>query len=159
MIRSIPEWLVEQEHKRSRLVFVLEWLFIFAFALLFWIIIFYKIHASQLSMAAALAVASFYASGVVYLRLIRETGCQKCKSLLPLSREVVSRRHVRDEERCFEIVRGGEEWDGHFIDLYSRNYRVDIVRVRCRRCRAKWDEVEVFPTSDYKLVRTIDVKD
>jgi len=107
---------------------------------------------------AAAAVASVYASGLVYLRLIKETGCKKCKSLLPLSREEIAHRHVHDEEHCLEIEHGGVEWDQHFIDLYTRIYRVEVVRFRCRRCHTTWDEVEQFPITDYKLVRTIDLK-
>ena len=135
-----------------------EWLSIFAFGLLFWTMVFFEIHASIKSVAAAAAVSCVYSSSLVYLRLWQLTACKKCTILLAFSRREMGRRHVRDAERCLEIERGGDEWYEHFIDLYSRQVRVEIVRYHCRRCRATWEEVQEFPLTDYELVRTIDLK-
>ncbi len=158
-VNSIPDWLVEQERKKSPSIFLLEWVSIFAIAWLFWTCLFFQFHVSVSSVAASAAVSTLYACGFVYIRLFKETGCKKCKNPLPFSREEIGRRYVHNEERCVEIEHGGVEWSEHFIDIYSRVYRVEIVRFRCRRCRSVWDEREQSPASDYKLVRTIDLKD
>jgi hypothetical protein len=156
---SIPNWLLEQEHKKKPSIFLLEWLSIFVFALLFWTFLFLELENSFWSTAAAATISAFYAFGFVYLRLFPITRCKKCNSLLPLVREEIDRRHIHDEEKCLEIEHGGEDYWRHFIDLYYRIYRVDIVRFRCRRCKAVWDETEEIPVSNYKFVRTINVKD
>ena len=156
---SISSWLSEQEHNRQSRIFLLEWLSTFAVAWLFWLLIFREFDASARSTAAAVAIAAFYASVFVYFRLFPLTRCTKCSSLLPLIREEIGRRHLHEEETSLEIERGGEEYWGHFIDLYHRIYAVDIVRFRCTRCGAVWDTVERVPASYYSLVRTIRIKD
>jgi hypothetical protein len=100
-----------------------------------------------------------YACGFVYLRAFPITSCKRCRSLLPLIRQEIDRRHVHDEERCLEIERGGEDYWQHFIDIYNRVYRVEIVRFRCRKCHRVWDEEEQSPASKFRFVRTITVKD
>ena len=159
IFNSISDWLLEQEHKKKPAVFLLEWLSVFAFAVVFWTILFYEFETSLRSTATATAISALYACGFVYLRLFPLTRCKKCDSLLPLARKEIGRRHIRDKEKCLEIEHGGEEYWGHFIDLYHRIYRVDIVKFRCRRCHAVWEEVEHVPASDFSLVRTINVKD
>ena len=156
---SLSSWLSEQEHKRHSPVFLCEWLATFALAWLFWLLLFHKLEISARATAGAAAIAALYASVFVYLRLFPVTRCAKCRSPLPLIREEVGRRRVRDEELALEVERGGEEYWGHFIDLYQRIYGVDIVRFRCTRCGAVWESVEHVPVSDYRLVRTIRVKD
>ncbi len=158
IVISIRDWLAEQEHKKHPFVFLLEWFSIFAFGLLFWTIVFFEIHTSIGSVAAAAAVSFVYASGLVYLRLLQLTACKKCNSPLAFSQEEIGRRHIRDTEKCVEIERGGDEWYEHFIDLYSRRTRLELVKYRCRRCHAIWEEVKEFPLTDYELVRTIDLK-
>jgi hypothetical protein len=58
-----------------------------------------------------------------------------------------------------EIEHGGVEWTEHYIDIYSRIYRIEIVRYRGRRCRRVWEEQETAPISDFRLVRTINLKE
>ncbi|HUI87791.1 MAG TPA: hypothetical protein VLX61_03595 [Anaerolineales bacterium] len=159
IFKSVSEWLLEQEHKKKPAVFFFEWLSIFVFAALFWAFLFHDLQTPIRSTAAAAAFSMLYACGFVYLRLFPLTKCKKCKSLLPLVREEVSRRRARDMETCLEIEHGGEEYWGHFIDLYYRIYHVDIVRFRCRRCHAIWDEMEQVPVANYKMIRRINVKD
>lgn len=156
---SISDWLLEQEHKKKPAVFLLEWFFTFAFAVTFWTVLFYEFEASIRSTAVAATISVLYACGFVYLRLLPLTRCKKCNSPLPLARKEIGRRHIHDEEKCLEIEHGGEEYWGHFIDLYHRIYRMDIVKFRCRRCHAMWEEVEQVPASGFRLVRTINVKD
>ena len=156
---TFRDWLAEQEEKKGPLAFLLEWLVVFACALLFWSLLILSVRPSVWSLGVSVAVSSVYASGSVYVRLLKAKACRKCHIPLVLSQEILGRRHVRDEERCFEIEHGGEEWYGHFIDLYSRRYRIEIFKYHCRRCNAVWDETTVMPDSDYELIRTIDVKD
>ncbi len=156
---SIPGWLNEQEHKKSHSIFLLEWVSTFAFAFLFWYFLFFELENSIRSTSAAATISALYACGFVYLRIYPITRCKKCNSWLPLVREEISRRRIQDQERCLEIEHGGEDYWRHFIDLYYRIYRVDIVRFRCRRCKAVWEETEQAPASNYKFVRTIEVKD
>jgi hypothetical protein len=159
IVTSVRVWLAEQEHKKNPSIFLLEWFAIFAVALLFWTIVFFEIRTSMRSVAMATAVASLYASALVYLRLYKLTACRKCNSPLAFSQEEIARRHVRDAEKCVEIEHGGEEWCEHFVDLYARQYRVEIIKFRCRRCHATWEEERDSPLSDYELVRTINLKD
>ncbi len=156
---SLRDWLAEQEHRKGPVVYLLEWLAVFAAAMLFWTVLILEIRASAWSLAMAAAISSIYASATVYLRLMRSTACRKCHSWLAVTGETLSRRHVRDVERVLEIERGGEEWYGHYLDIYSRQVRIEIVKYRCRRCRAVWEETTLVPDSDYELIRTIDVKD
>jgi len=159
LITPFRDWLVEQENRRGPLFFLLEWLMIFAIALAFWVTLLLEIHSSLWSVAAAAAVSSLYASGFVYIRLLRLSACRKCHTPLALSQQEIGRRYVHEMEKCLEIERGGEEWYGHFIDLYSRQYRVEIVKYRCRRCNRVWEKITEEPAADYELVRTIDIKD
>jgi hypothetical protein len=159
VVSSFRDWLAEQERKRGSLVFLLEWLGVFLCALFFWTILILEIRPSVWSLAPAAAISSVYASGTVYVRLLKATACRKCHSSLAFSQEIVGRRHVRDVEKCVEIERGGQQWYGHFIDLYARRYRIEIIKYRCRRCHAIWEETTAVPDSDYELIRTIDVKD
>ena len=156
---SIPDWLKEQEHKKSHSIFLLEWVSTFAFAFLFWYFLFLALENSFRSISAAATMSALYACGFVYLRIYPITRCKKCTSLLPLVRKEIGRRYIHDEEKCLEIEHGGEDYWRHFIDLYCRVYRVDIVRFRCRRCKAEWDEMEQASASEYRFVRTIEVKD
>ena len=159
MFKSVSDWLLEQEHKKKPAIFLLEWLSIFVFAELFWAFLFHELETSIRFAVVATAISMLYACGFVYIRLFPLTKCKKCSSLLPLVREEVSRRHAREMETCLEIEHGGEEYWGHFIDLYYRIFRVDIVRFRCRRCHAVWDEMERVPAADYKMIRRINIKD
>ena len=159
IFNSIPDWLIEQERKKPHSIFLLEWLSTFAVIFLFWNFLFFKLENSLRSTAAAATISALYACGFVYLRIYPITRCKKCHSLLPLIRKEIGRRHIHDEEKCLEIEHGGEDYWKHFIDLYHRIYRVELVKFRCRRCKAVWEEVEQAPASEYKFVRTIDVKD
>ncbi len=154
---SIFEWLNEQEKRRKPFVFAVEWIFSLALAGVIWTGIMSAWQRGHPSGLAILSVSALYATSIVYLRLFNVTRCRKCHSLLPLLRHEIDRQHVRDRERCVEFEGGGEAWGRHFIQLYRRTYRVDKVRLQCRRCRGLWQETEELPTSDYELVRTIDL--
>ena len=158
LITPFRDWLSEQEHKRGPLFFLLEWLTMFAIALGFWAILLLEIHTSPWTVAAAVAISSLYASAFLYIRLLGRSACRKCHSPVDFSQQEIGRRHIQDRERCLEIERGGEEWYGHFIDLYTRHYRIEIVKYRCRRCNRVWEQSIEEPAGDYKLVRTIDLK-
>ncbi len=159
MSNPISDWLLEQERKKESHIFVLEWISTFAVALLFWGLLFYEMEGSIRLAPTAATLAALYASVFVYLRLLPVTRCKKCKSLLPLIKQEIGRRHIHDEERCLEIERGGEQYWGHYIDLYYRIISVDIVRYRCAKCHATWEEVEHVPKSEFRRARTITVKD
>lgn len=159
LISPFQDWLAEQETKRGPLFYLFEWLVIFTIALLFWTILIEELRRSAWNLAAAAAVSSLYASFVIYPRLFRLSACSKCHSPLAITRQEVGRRHVSDTERCVEILHGGEEWYGHFIDLYTRPYRVEIIKYRCRHCGHVWERLTEEPGGKYILVRTIDVKD
>jgi len=158
-IPPLRDWLSEQERKRGPLAFLVEWLFVFSAALVFWIVLLLEMGTARWSIAAAIAVSSVYASGFVYLRLLKHSTCGKCNSPLVLTQQVLGRRYLKEEERCLEIERGGEEWYGHFIDLYSKRYRIEVVKYRCRRCGVIWERVTPEPVCEYELVRTIELKD
>jgi hypothetical protein len=159
MFNLIPDWLTEQERKKNPSIFLLEWLSAFAVTFPFWTFLFFKLENSFRLIPAAAAISALYACGFVYLRIYPVTHCKKCTSLLPLVKVEIGRRHIHDEEKCKEIERGGEDYWQHFIDLYNRIYRVDIVKFRCLRCKAVWEEVEQNPVSKYRFIRTITVKD
>ncbi len=158
-VTPFGDWLTEHEHSRGPLFFLLEWLIIFAIALTFWTVLLLEIRRSLWGVAAAVAISSLYASAFLCIRLLGQSTCRKCRSPLAISQQEIGRRHVQDRERCLEIERGGEEWYGHCIDLYSRRYRTEIVKYRCRRCHRVWELTIEEPAGDYVLVRTIDVKD
>ena len=155
----ILDWLTEQERKKVPSIFLLEWMSIFAVTSLFWNVVFFKLANSFRLIPAAAALSAVYACGFVYPRIHLLTRCKKCNSPLPLLRQEIYRRHLHDEEKYREIERGGEDYEAHFIDLYNRIYRVDMVRFRCRRCHRMWDEVEHSPASKLRFIRTITVKD
>ncbi len=159
LVTPFGDWLAEQEHRRGPLFFLLEWLIMFAISLSFWMVLLLEIQSSLWGVAAAVGISSLYASACLYTRLLGRATCRKCHSPLAISQQEIGRRHVQDRERCLEIERGGEEWYGHCIDLYSRHYRVEIVKYQCRRCCRVWEQTVEEPAGDYVFVRTIDVKD
>ena len=57
-----------------------------------------------------------------------------------------------------EIEYGGEEWDQHFVHVYCRVRRGDIVTFRCRSCDKVWEEKVELPGSSYKLVKRMDLQ-
>ncbi len=145
----------EMKHKAS--LYLLEWIFASVLASFFWTAVLFKLQGLLPSAATVGTISAFYGSAFVYVRLLQETGCKKCHSLLPFRREEMSRQHVRDEEQCMEVERGGEAWEQHYLDVYARVHRVEIVKFRCRRCHAVWDETQRMPASGYRRVRTIDI--
>jgi hypothetical protein len=156
---SLKDWLSELENKKSPAVFVGEWLFSFALSALFWSIVFFEAEAPVQSTASAVAIATVYAFAIVYVRLLPLTRCKKCNGLVPLAREEIGRRHLHERERCLEVEHGGEQYWGHYIELYYKIYRVDVVRYRCRMCHAVWEVREESSTSDFRYARTIQIKD
>jgi hypothetical protein len=143
--------------RKKPAIFLVEWVLVFTLAWCFWNVLLFKLQGSFPSLAAVGAISVFYSSAFVYLRLLKESGCKKCHSLLPFLCQEIGRRHVRDEELILEVEHGGEAWTRHYLDLYVRTYRVEIVRFRCRRCHAVWDETQSVRAPDNRLVRTIDL--
>jgi hypothetical protein len=86
IFNSIPDWLKEQERKKTITIFLLEWLSTFAVAFLFWNFLLFELENSFRSTSAAAAISALYACGFVYLRLYPITRCNKCNSPLPLIR-------------------------------------------------------------------------
>ena len=159
LITPFKDWLAEQEHKRPPLIFLLEWLLVFALAMPFWVVLLLEIRNSPWLIAGAAAFSSLYASAFVYVRLMGLAACRKCRAPLALTEQELGRRPVHEEERCLEIEHGGEEWYGHYVDLYARRYRVEIVKYRCRWCKSVWEQRMAIPADEYTLIRTIEVED
>lgn len=154
---SIWNWFVSQEQRMNPAVFLVEWVLVFLPAWFFWTVVLSRLQGPHPSLATVGAISAFYGSAFVYLRLLKETGCKKCHSLLPFLSAEVSRRPVRDEELIMETEHGGEAWSRHYLNLYIRTYRVEVVRFRCRRCHAIWEETRRTSASGYRRARTIDL--
>ncbi len=154
---SIFNWLTEQENRRRPVVFILEWIFVFALAGAVWTGTLSMWQHARPSGFAVISLSAAYASAVVYSRLFRVTRCRKCSSPLPLLRHEIDRQHVRDREQCVEFEGGGPAFGRHFIQIFRRTLGVDRVRFQCRRCHGVWQEMEELATSDYELVRTIEI--
>ena len=155
--KSIWNWFVSQEQRKNPAVFLVEWVLIFLPAGFFWSVVLYKLQGSHPSLTIVGAISAFYGSAFVYLRLLTETGCKKCRSPLPLLSQEISRRPVREEELIIETEHGGEAWTRHYLNLYVRTYRVEIARFRCRRCHAVWEETQRRSAPGARLSRTIDL--
>jgi hypothetical protein len=153
------EWLAVQEYKKSRFAFLAEWMALFGVAWFFWSVIFTSAPGSVPPGLAATLISILYASSIVYGRLMRVTGCAKCRSPLPFLRKEIGRRHLPDHEECVEVQYGGEEWGQEMIQVYSRVCRSDIVTYRCQGCNQMWDEKVNIPGSGYKLVHRVDPKE
>ena len=159
MLVPFKDVLAELEHKRPPLVFFAEWILVFALAFPFWTAFLQEVQGQRWSFAAAIAFASLYASGMVYVRLLKVSPCAKCAAPLALTEQVLGVRPLHQVEKCIEIKRGGKEWYGHFLDIYTRCYTVQIVRCRCRWCGRVWDERVETAAEGYKLIHTIEVKE
>ncbi len=150
-------WITIQEHRRSHTIFLVEWLAIFGMAWLFWSAMFILAPGSIPAGLAATALSGLYATCLIYGRLMNVTGCRKCGNGLPFTRKEVGRRHLHDEERCVELEYGGEDYDQHFINVYCKVSRSDMVTYQCRACEQMWEERIELPGSGYKLVRHVDL--
>jgi hypothetical protein len=150
------EWLTVQEYKKSRVVFLAEWMALFGVAWFFWTVMFTAAPGSVPAGLAATLVSMLYATCIVYGRVLRVTGCAKCHSAMPFLRTEIGRRHLPDQEQCIEVQYGGDEWGLESIQVYCRICRSDIVTYRCRKCDQVWEEKMEMPGSGYKLVRRVD---
>ncbi len=150
------EWLAVQEYKKSRIVFLVEWLSLFGVAWFFWSVIFTAAPGSVPPGLVATLISILYASCIVYGRVLRVTGCPKCKSPVPFLRKQLGRRHLPDQEECIEVQYGGEEWGQTMIQVYCRVCHSDIVTYQCRHCEQVWEEKLQMPGSGYQLVRRIE---
>ncbi len=146
-------WLSVQEHRRSHLVFLVEWVSIFAIAWLFWSLMFRLAPGSIAPERAGIAVAALYATSLIYGRLLRATGCQKCTNPLPFLRVEVGRHRLPDQEDCMEVQYGAEEYGQEMMQVYCRVVRADMVTYRCRSCGQMWEERVELPSSGYRRVR------
>lgn len=149
-------WLSVQERRRSHIVFLVEWISIFAIAWLFWSFMFRLAPGSVAPGTAALAIAALYATSVIYGRLLRATGCRKCANPLPFLRAEVGRHRLPDQEDCLEVQYGAEEYGQELMQVYCRVVRTDMVTYHCRRCGQMWEERVQLPGPGYQLVRRID---
>ena len=137
-------------------MFLVEWLALFAVAWLFWWVLFFGGRGSLQPGVAATLISGLYATCLIYGRLLRVTGCRKCGNPMPFMRREIGRRHLRDEEECFESEYGGYEWEQHFATIYSRIVRTDIVTYRCRKCDQVWEEKVELPGTSLKPTRRMD---
>ncbi len=151
------DWLRILEHRKNHLIFLVEWLAIFMLAWVFWFVIFLEAPGSVPPGLIATLVAFLYATCVVYLRMLRTTGCKKCGSPWPFLRTEVGRRHMRDEEHCVELEYGGDEFGRHMLQVFCKIIRADTVAYRCKHCGQMWEEWVELPGSGYKVVRRIDL--
>jgi hypothetical protein len=151
-------WLTRLEHRRTHSIFLVEWLAIFTIAWLFWVLMFEWAPGSIPPGLAATLVSGLYATCLIYGRVLRVTGCRKCNNPMPFLRREVGRWHLPDHEECIELDYGGDEWDRHFVHVYCKVARADIVAYRCRKCDQLWEEKIELPGSGYKLVRRTEMK-
>ena len=149
-------WLAVQERRRSYLMFLLEWLALFAMAWMFWSVMFWAAPGSMPPRVAAIAVSALYATCLIYGRLLRATGCRKCSSASPFVRQEVGRRRLPDQEDCMEVQYGAEEYGQETMQVYSRVVRAEMVTYRCRDCGQLWQERVELPGPGYQLVRRVD---
>ncbi len=156
--KPLEDWLTLQEHRRSHSIFLVEWMSVFLIAWLFWSLMFFSAPGSVPPGLAATLISGLYATCMVYGRLMKATGCKKCSSPLPFMRKEIGRRHLRDQEQCVEIEYGGDEWDEHFVHVYCKVSRSDIITYRCRQCDQIWEEKIELPGSGYKLIRRMELK-
>ena len=157
MSRSpFQEWLNIQEHERSGIVFLVEWMALFGAAWFFWSVMFFAAPGSAPPGPVAALVSILYATCLLYGRVLRVTGCPKCRSPLPFVRREVGRRRLPDREQCIEVQYGAEEWGQVMVQVYARLCRTDIVTYRCGRCEQRWEQKIEQPSSGYRLVRRDD---
>ncbi len=149
-------WLRLLEHRKNHLIFLVEWLAIFAIAWMFWTVIFTAAPGSAPAGLIATLVALLYSTLIVYGRMMKTTGCRKCGSPWPLMRKEMGRKHLRDEEHCIEVEYGGEEYGQHLVQVYCKVIRADMVTYSCRHCGQMWEERVELPSIGYKIVRRID---
>ena len=152
------DWLEIQEHARNRSIFLVEWLSLFAIAWLFWSALFFSAPGSLNPALAATILSGLYATCMIYGRSLKATGCRVCSNPMPFLRYEVGRWHLPDVEKCVELEFGGEEWDQHFVHVYCKVARTDVVAYRCRKCGKAWDEKVELPGTGYKLIRRLDLK-
>jgi hypothetical protein len=158
MLRDpFEEWLSTQEYKRSHLIFLVEWLAIFAAGWLFWSVLFILAPGSVAPGLAATFVSGLYATCLLYGRLLRVTGCRRCASPMPFMRREIGRRHLRGREQCKELEYGGEEWGRHYVRTYCKVVRTDFVTYRCHKCDQVWEEKVEVPISGYRPVERRDL--
>ncbi len=151
-------WLAVQERRRSHIIFLVEWLSIFAIAWLFWSLMFWAAPGSISPKIAAIVVSALYATIAIYGRLLRATGCRKCSSPLPFLRKEVARHRLPDQEDCIELQYGAEEYGSTTVQTYYRVVRTDMVTYQCRHCSQMWEEKVQLPGSDYQLARRRDIR-
>ncbi len=146
-------WLLTQEYNGSRVIFLVEWLALFAMAWAFWSVLFLLAPGSSMGPGlAATLVAGLYATSLIYGRLLRVTGCKKCASPMPFLRREVARWHAGQREECVEMEYGGEEYERHYVRIYAKVVRTDVVVYRCRQCRQAWEEKVELPSGGYKEI-------
>ena len=151
------DWLSTQEYRRRHAIFLVEWLAIFAIAWLFWWVMFVGGRGAVPPGLAATITSGLYATCIIYGRLLRVTGCRRCRNPMPFMRREVGRRHLQDQEDCIELEYGGDEWDQHYVHVHCRVVRSDIVTYRCRNCDQVWEEKLELPGSGYKQVDRMDL--
>lgn len=151
-------WLAIQERRRSSIIFLVEWLALFASAWMFWWVMFWAAPGSLSPRIAATAVSALYATALIYGRVLRATGCKRCSSPMPFLRKEIGRRQLPDQEDCIEIEYGGEDFGLTTMQTYCQIVRSEMVTCQCSHCGQMWEERVQLPGSGYQLVRRTDIE-
>jgi hypothetical protein len=111
----------------------------------------------SITIASVLGVAG---TGVIYQRMLKETGCPSCRNLMPFRRRAIARTTLRHEKReagPFQHYSGGSvslrkphlrgerSWD----EIIIRRYRIDRTTYVCINCKYEWDENESILIKKY----------
>lgn len=104
------------------------------------------------ALAGGAILAGLVAGANTYYRLLRETGCPRCKTPRPFVRQEMQRRKIRNEEKKEVFSNYRRPYlslqKPHFLRERSWDLRTAAVyhfykvRYRCTGCRHEW-EVEV----------------
>jgi hypothetical protein len=104
----------------------------------------------SVTMAGALGAVG---AGIIYQRMLNETGCPSCHNLLPYRRKEISRSKLRQVTKeslplqryqSFGIgfqkpfLQPERSWDEYIV----RKYRIDRVDYKCVSCNYQWNEEE-----------------
>lgn len=157
--RSFADWLIEREQRMNPLVFIAEWIFIFALSLVTCTIFFLLQDRLASTASGSTASSALFACVLVYVRSLRVTGCTKCGSPLLFLRKEIDRKAVGNREKYVEVGRSWSQGPASLVDIYSKNCRVERVRFRCKKCRAEWVEEQQFSTSSYRFDHSINLND
>jgi hypothetical protein len=156
---SIADWFTEREQKMKPLAFMIEWVFMFILALMACALFFFSQGKLAETAMVSTAISALLACVFVYVRMFKATGCDKCGSPLPLLREEVDRKHIRDARKFLELARSWSQGPASMADIYSKICRIEKVRFRCKRCKHEWAEEQQTSLSMYRFHHSINLND